>query len=293
MKIVFNEEIRSFSILHHYTTSDGAKSIMKEGFKNVNNQGGGISFFRRWDDVLRSDPRYNMHTVLENLHKRNERQKRNYWKRSNNWRDYWFGKQTVNPLSNYGYEFEEPVYGTQTAYQHGRVLSRGNIHDNEFNINSTNPDKMKSDEEIYKDHPDEFDKDEGLITTYKGRVTFPTGYKIANQIKGIGRGEKKITGPVYRTVVSDVGLPVKRWTPYSNGFGFRVEPENLDQATRRIEIPRGMYDGSKKLKRAYINDYKDFKPDDYSVVDQPTREAVKDIKKKIEFLGKGHGKKII
>jgi hypothetical protein len=80
---------------------------------------------------------------------------------------------------------------------------------------------------------------------------------------------------------------------YRKGLGYRVEPENILQETRKIEIPRGMARGSFKYgKRGYLLDYNKINdPSFYNLEDEYTKEVVKSLEEKSKKLFRSRGKK--
>lgn len=291
-----NEYSKMFAKMTHYTTSKGAKGIMKEGFKPGSYKQSNVSAFLLDDDTIRNDERYNMNTMIDNVIKRENRYgygaKRKDGRVMRQRTPYDNNKDIDEQNKKYGDEMyftKNPLsrYGTlQTGsndflYNHGWM--ERHFPDNDWdgvakrcgNHRDTNPVDGPS-------YTNGFGKD----AKFGHRVTFPAGYKQLSQINGLNRGASK--EPVYRVkfdTSTDEGIEPS-W-----GAGNEVPINIINKDSQKLEIPRGMYKGTKKAKRGYINDYNEFNPNDFNTDDVPTREAVEDMKKKLTFLGKGHGKK--
>lgn len=323
-----------YTQMSHYTNSDGMLSIVKDGFKNIKNQHGGISFFKTSEDALRNDSRYDLSRVFHNIWKRDLRisdkvkkaiqslpedvkkdiQRYNRMGRedvsTNIIRDalrergfkvpsterYGINEKTSDILTNY----DNGSY----LYSHGNIFTDGRRAEefDHWNLSNKNRDKdgrpiytpgSKTERELLEADPTAFDKEIGDLTFYKDSVTFPAGYKQASQIQGLGRGLELNYKPVYRMTV-DTKNPVNDiYGVYRKGLGYRVEPENILQETRKIEIPRGMAKGSFKWgKKGYLLDYNKINdPSFYNLEDEYTKEVVKSLEEKSKKLFRSRGKK--
>lgn len=281
-----------FAELTHYTSSEGAKGIVKNGLQN--GRRGFVSFFPVEDDVIRDEERWNMSDMIDKMSKRQKRIDNQTERNKKIWSSFFNEKGELREdlteeekklweklKRNGGHDVRTHKYGTWSdgGYQAEYMYLHGNTSRGLFV--RKNPD-WGNGEEIA---PGIFKRDE-----YSEALTFPDAYKQISSIGGVGRGGNK--APVYRAIISTKDKNLDS-TKMDTGYAYsevKADAKDLDQATRKMEIPRGMYNSTKKIKRVYIDDYDDLK-DFYNIDDKATEEAVIDIKKKREFLSRGHGKK--
>jgi hypothetical protein len=284
-----------FTTLTHYTNTEGAIGIMKNGFIDKSNQFGGISTFRVDNDTIRNDERYNMNTMFDNMSNRLSRLNKAYYDRGLRPRGSKMSKEDVdnynlksrykismNPLNVFG---QAMGYSSNPQYKY--LYRHNNAPTNKYN-EFFNPDLLPyEDENGISRLKVPYDKN-GAKTT----VTFPEGYKQLSYIDGLRNGyiHRDNRKPVYR-IITDTLNDNNLYDDIYNET--RVPVSDLNNTKNKVEIPRGMYDGVKRVKRGYINDYNYFKPEDYNMEDVPTRKAVEDIQRKKAFLGRGHGRKNI
>ena len=308
---------RFFTKMSHYTNSDGMLGIIKDGFRNVKNQSGGVSFFKTSEDALRNDSRYNVREVFSNLLKRNERIKRKIEKylpedlkkdirRETSWTTDPDTKEYITQqiITEYISDNIDKIpitstelYGTSLLnqkylpYRHGNIFTDGRRMVEDYAGRRIVVPAEKTEKELLKENPKLFDREIGNVTFFGNddKVTFPAGYKQASQIHGIGRGLKPISSPVYRMTVDTKNPVILVGESYKKGLGYRVEPEEIVQDTRKIEIPRGFFEG--KLKRSYLVDYgKVDNPNYYNLEDDSTKKAVEEIKEKASKIFRSRGK---
>lgn len=149
------------------------------------------------------------------------------------------------------------------------------------------------------------DVTDGIVTRNRlGEITFPKEYKQLSAIAGLSRTVRNDSykdRSVYRVVV-DTKNGAKINTnpdgynselPFATAIGeVRVEPEDLDRLSQKIEIPRGLF---KTNKKTYIKDYKGSVENKYedglskyefNTEDEPTKEVIDYMKKLFKSRGK-------
>lgn len=308
---------RFFTKMSHYTNSDGMLGIIKDGFRNVKNQSGGISFFKTSEDALRNDNRYNVREVFSNILKRDERIKKKIekilpedlkktiksetsWTTDPETKEYLtqriiteyitdnIDKIPINSTELFGTSLLNKNY---YLYNHGNIFTDGRRMTENYAGRRIVVPVENSERELLKENPKLFDREIENVTFFgdEDKVTFPAGYKQVSQIHGIGRGLKPVSSPVYRMTVDTKNPVTLVGESYKKGLGYRVEPEEIVQDTRKIEIPRGLFEN--KLKRGYLVDYgKVDNPNYYNLEDESTRKAVDEIKEKASKIFRSRGK---
>ena len=257
----FKKLTKSFGRLTHYTMGDPAKKISKNGYKDTNQQYG-TSYFGIEDDHMRNNPNANVHKIITNYVPRfTIRSEFDPSSIKASGIGYYKTRKTYNPVT----DTREQSYLNKIPEKQGThypkdIMQAIHIQNVTSAVNYDDPDKI------------------GVNGTEDQIIKSIKSGKIKSSID-----------PVYR-LVQDTKDDSKVHT--LTGLNeHRTEPSNIDNSSIRVEIPRGMYKGTKKLKRGYIKDYTDFDSNKFNTEDIPTKEAVDDIKKKLVFLGRGHGKK--
>lgn len=264
MKIIFSQETKLFTLVTHYTDSKGAKGILKYGFRKGDKRVIGPSFFEAPDDEVRNDENYNFNTILNNFYRRGLTNDEGKHDRRNGKFDTsthrkWHRKYFL-PESELGYLKTKNQYKTDSDLdesEHTKLL-----------------------QSLTEKLPE-------------GRTKLPRGYIQAAHIAQIAHNGDQLNPdtrtPIYR-ILAETKNDDDLYTP-TGLIETRVPESNIDNSTLKVEIPRGMYTGSKRLKRDYINDFNDFHDSDYNTEDAPTNEALTDIMRKWQFLNSSHGKK--
>lgn len=255
-----------FGLLTHYTTDEGARGIMNEGYR-VPKQVYGTSYFGAEDDYIRQNKTNfpKERDLVLKLSRKLEDQEDIIEKELRK-------------------EFGPEFYKNQKAKERAMELGHQMLEDFYSLANFGNIKLNKNYTPVF-DTPEQTSVPKKLLVKKEG-VHYPKDLVQMIHIRGIA-GQRHRNNPVYR-VVSDTVNDNDIYTVMGINE-HRTAPSNIK--SNMLEIPSRAMEDRKVVRRGYINNFMNgFDKFRFNEADEPTREALEKIRKKVEFLSKHHGR---